>query len=95
MRAKVIFAVLAGMLLCSLPMLEMSEFLRLADDTSNDFAAGPVRAETPSESAVPESSADARLRPGAARPSVFAEVPRAGFAVRADGLLHRLCILRT
>ena len=35
MRPKVIFFVVVGLLFCSLATLETSEFLKLADDTSN------------------------------------------------------------
>ena len=38
MRARLILAVLAGVLFCSLATIELTELIRLADDTSNDFS---------------------------------------------------------
>jgi hypothetical protein len=46
MRLKVIFFVVVGLLLCSLATLETPEFLKLADDTSNDFSPFHVRPNT-------------------------------------------------
>jgi hypothetical protein len=38
MCARLIFATLIGLMLCSIATIETTELLRLADDTSNDFS---------------------------------------------------------
>jgi hypothetical protein len=38
LRSNFMFAVLVGLLFCSLATLETTELLRLTDDTSNDFS---------------------------------------------------------
>ena len=39
MRAKIIFAMLVGLLFCGLATFEITELANLSDDTSNDFLA--------------------------------------------------------
>ena len=54
MLARLIFATLIGLLLCSLATLETTELLRLADDASNDVSLRNVQKNAASI-AVPQS----------------------------------------
>jgi len=96
MRAKVVFAVLAGMLFCGLSMLEMPEFLRLTDDTSNDFIFSTVQDEAPIRAEGVEYPADITYEgAGVTRSPVPIKVLHSGPEACTDKLLHRLCVLRT
>jgi hypothetical protein len=96
MRLKVIFFVVVGLLFCSLATLETSEFLKLADDTSNDFSLLNVEANT--SSAVVRQSQESQPK------AVPAPIQRRQPKVRPDtshfsnastDLLHLLCVIRT
>jgi len=96
MRPKLIFFVVVGLLFCSLATLETGEFLRLADDTSNDFSLLNVEANT--SSAVVRQSID--LQPKAVpapvqnrQPKIRADI--SGPANTSSGLIHVLCVIRT
>jgi hypothetical protein len=96
MRLKLIFFVVVGLLFCSLATLETSEFLKLADDTSNDFSLLHVEANTSSaivrqshESQPKAFPAPARRQQPKVRPDVSAS------AKASSDLLQVLCVIRT
>jgi len=96
MRLKVIFFVVVGLLFCSLATLETSEFLKLADDTSNDFSLLYVEANT--SSAIVRRSHESQLRAVPApvqnqQPKVRLDISASSNA--ASDLLHVLCVIRT
>jgi hypothetical protein len=96
MRPRVIFFVVVGLLFCSLATLETSEFLKLADDTSNDFSLLNVEANTTSaivrqsqESKPKAVPAPIQRRQPKARPIISTS------ANASSDLLHVLCVIRT
>ncbi len=97
MRPKLIFFVIVGLLFCSLATLETTEFLKLVDDTSNDFSL--LNVETNTSSAVVRQSRESQ--PEAVRipiqktrrPIVLPAVPDPVDA--SSDLLHALCVIRT
>jgi hypothetical protein len=96
MRLKVIFFVVVGLLLCSLATLETPEFLKLADDTSNDFSPFHVRPNT--SSAVFGQSH--KSQPKAAPAPVWSQQPKvhpdiSASAIATSDLLPALCVIRT
>jgi hypothetical protein len=96
MRLKVIFFVVVGLLFCSLATLETSEFLKLADDTSNDFSLLHVEANT--SSAVFRQSHESQ--PKAVPAPVRSQQPKVQPDISAStnvpsDLLHVLCVIRT
>jgi hypothetical protein len=97
MRLKVIFFVVVGLLFCSLATLETSEFLKLADDTSNDFSLLNVEANT--STAVVRQSHESQPKAVPApiqrrQPKAQLEIPVASNARNHD-LIHVLCVIRT
>jgi hypothetical protein len=97
MRLKVIFFVVVGLLFCGLATLETSEFLKLADDTSNDFSLLNVEANT--SSAILHQSHESQPKAVPApiqrrQPKASPVVP-ASFSNASNELLHVLCIIRT
>jgi hypothetical protein len=98
MRPKVIFFVVVGLLFCSLATLETPEFLKLADDTSNDFSLLNVEANT--SSAVVRQSHESQPKPVPApipihrtQPKVRPSISDSSYA--SNDLLHVLCVIRT
>jgi hypothetical protein len=96
MRPKIIFFIVVGLLFCSLATLETSEFLKLADDTSNDFSLLNVEANT--STAVVRQSHESQPKAVPApiqrrQPQVLLDIPDAANA-SAD-ILHVLCVIRT
>jgi hypothetical protein len=96
MRPKVIFFVVVGLLFCSLATLETSEFLKLADDTSNDFSL--LNVETNTSSAMVRRSHESQTKAIPApipsrRPKVLPDISYASNA--SNDLLHVLCVIRT
>lgn len=96
MRPKLIFFVVVGLLFCSLATLETGEFLRLADDTSNDFSLLNVEANT--SSAVVRQSLDSQ--PKAVPAPIHSRQPKvhpdiSGPANTTNDLIHVLCVIRT
>jgi hypothetical protein len=96
MRPKIIFFIVVGLLFCSLATLETSEFLKLADDTSNDFSLLNVEANT--STAVVRQSHESQPKAVPApiqrrQPQVLPDIPDAANA-SAD-ILHVLCVIRT
>jgi hypothetical protein len=95
MRSKVIFAMLVGLLFCSLATLEITELLELADYTSNDFSLlGTQRAP----SAVVRQSVElgrkaSPTREGSNRPRVRRQFVSASYG--AKDFFHLLFIMRT
>jgi hypothetical protein len=96
MRPKVLFFVIVGLLFCSLATLETTEFLKLADDTSNDFSLLNVAANT--SSAVVRQSQESQPKavpaPFERRQPKVRPVVSASSSVSVD-LLHVLCVIRT
>ena len=95
MRAKIIFATLVGLLFCSLATLEITELVRLADDTSNDFLA--LDSQQAPSALVGESL---ELQPKTNPTTDDSEKRRVGrrFVGATDcarDVLHLLCIMRT
>ncbi|HTR48307.1 MAG TPA: hypothetical protein VMM16_13060 [Verrucomicrobiae bacterium] len=99
MRAKIIFALVAGMLFCTLSMIEFPEFMRLTDDTSNDYSLIVVQeaAPTASQAQTPRSSSGSVARTASApRPAPrVVRMQSRGSAPSVDDFLHSLCTLRT
>ena len=100
MRFNVILALVTGMLFCTLSTLEVPEFLRLTDDTSNDYFVAPVQetALTPVQSPAPRPDSDPVVATATAVPRLIQRAVRfqsRGSATSADDFLHSLCILRT
>jgi hypothetical protein len=96
MRPKVIFFFLVGLLFCSLATLETTEFLKLADDTSNDFSLLNVESNTTSavvrqsqESQAKAVPVPIQRRQPTVRPAISHSRPT------SDDILHVLCVIRT
>jgi hypothetical protein len=95
-RLKLIFFVVVGLLFCSLATLETSEFLKLADDTSNDFSLLHVEANT--SSAIVRQSHESQ--PKAFPAPVRSQQPKvrqddSASANASSDLLQVLCVIRT
>ncbi len=96
MRLKVIFVVV-GLLFCSLATLETSEFLKLADDTSNDFSLLNVEASACSAIVFQSHESQPKAVPAPIQrrqPKARPDVPVAANVSNND-LLHLLCLIRT
>jgi hypothetical protein len=96
MRPKVIYFVMVGLLFCSLATLETAEFLKLADDTSNDFSLLNVELDT--SSAIVLQSHDSQ--PKAVPATIQNEQPKvrpniSDSSNASADLLHVLCVIRT
>src|ERR1700730_3069590 len=96
MRSRLIFAVLLGVLFCSLASLESTELIRLADDTSNDFSLSLSEHETSSASVRESHSVQPKTLP-ATDESEPRKVRRLfeDSSYAAKDSLHFLCIMRT
>jgi hypothetical protein len=96
MLARLIFATLIGLLLCSLVTLETTELLRLADDTSNDISLRNVQQQAASI-AVPQSRDQqpetVQTLDGGERPNVRPQT--AGSSHTPKDILQALCVMRT
>jgi hypothetical protein len=98
MRRKVIFFVVVGLLFCSLATLETTEFLKLADDTSNDFSLLNVEANT--SSAVVRQSRESQPKAVPAPQPIHSSQPKlhpdVSYSSNAPtDILHVLCVIRT
>jgi hypothetical protein len=96
MRLKVIFFVVVGLLFCSLATLETSEFLKLADDTSNDFSLLNVEANT--SSAIIRQSQESQPKAVPAPIQRRQPIVRPAISRSSDtstDLIHVLCVIRT
>ncbi len=98
MRSKVILFVVVGLLFCSLATLETTEFLKLADDTSNDFSL--LNVETNTSSAIVRQSQHSQPQAIRAPIPIRSRQPKvlpaiAQFADASSDLLHVLCVIRT
>ena len=96
MRPKVIFFVVVGLLFCSLATLETTEFLKLADDTSNDFSL--LNVETNTASTIVRQSHESQPKAVPApmqsrQPKVRLDIPDASNS--STDILHILCVIRT
>jgi hypothetical protein len=99
MRLKVIFFIVVGLLFCSLATLETGEFLKLTDDTSNDFSLLNVEANSSSSivrqaqesrpKAVPAPIQRRQPKQPKVRPAI------SGSSNASSDLLHVLCVIRT
>jgi len=97
LRPKLIFFVIVGLLFCSLATLETTEFVKLADDTSNDFSL--LNVETNTSSAVVRQSRESQ--PEVVRvpvqktrqPELLPTIPESVDA--SHDLIHVLCVIRT
>jgi len=99
-RTNFILALVTGMLLCTLSTLEFPEFLRLTDDTSNDYLVTSVKEVAPAAAQSPASPVDTNqvVTNAAAAPERRQHVARLqsrGAAPTVDDFLHSLCTLRT
>jgi len=96
MRSRLIFAVLLGLLFCSLASLEATELIRLADDTSNDFSLSHSEHETSSANVRESQSVQPKSLP-ATDESEPRKVRRLfeDSSYAAKDSLHFLCIMRT
>jgi hypothetical protein len=97
MCARLIFATLIGLMLCSIATIETSELLRLADDTSNDFSL-PNVPHQPASIAVAEFREPYPLTAptlkGQGRPNFRPQTAIASAKTSQD-ILRALCIIRT
>jgi len=96
-RAKFIFAILAGILFCTVSTLEIPELLRLADDTSNDFPVSGIQEAVPVAVEAQARSGGVVPLPETAElcPALNARLQSRGFEPTVDDFLHSLCVLRT
>jgi hypothetical protein len=97
MCARLIFATLIGLMLCSIATIETSELLRLADDTSNDFSLPNVPRQAASiavaEFREPYPLTAPTLK-GQGRPNFRPQTAIASAKTSQD-ILRALCIIRT
>ena len=97
MRIRVSFAMVVGLLFCTLATLELPELLNLTDNTSNDYSltvfqhrdGGVIRNQTP-RLAAGNISADARDDEWQIVEVSFSDSVRT-----LPAALHMLCVLRT
>jgi hypothetical protein len=98
MRPKVIFFVVVGLLFCSLATLETTEFLKLADDTSNDFSL--LNVETNTSSVIVRQSQESQAKAVPVRAPIHGRQPKllpiiSDSSNASSDLLHVLCVIRT
>jgi hypothetical protein len=98
MRRKVIFFVVVGLLFCSLATLETTEFLKLADDTSNDFSL--LNVETNTSSVIVRQSQEAQAKAVPVRAPIRSRQPKLLPTIfdasnASNDHLHVLCVMRT
>lgn len=96
MRTRVVLSIVVGLLFCTLATLEFPEFLRLVDDTSNDYSLTTEVREALPSIAQKEAPRRAALRAASAPrrdwgPTRF----RFSHSPFAADILHWICILRT
>lgn len=97
MRAKLILAIVTGLLLCTISTLEVPEFLKLTDDTSNDFSLTTVQNEVPPVTEL-EAAREDKTPSVIALKLLWRTLARSQsrkFEPSLDDFLHSLCILRT
>lgn len=98
LRVKVVLAMIAGMLFCTLATLEVPELLTLTDDTSNDYSL-TTTIQTTAPPAVERQNfrADETRRFKILKPErqPIARLQAASFDPSVNDFLHSLCILRT
>lgn len=97
MRARLILGLIAGLLFCTLSTLELPEFLRLIDDTSNDFLLTEVESSVPTMAQAiasqPEHECASVIQASKER-SDSDDASSRSIKPSRD-LLHSLCTLRT
>jgi len=98
LRLNLILALVTGLLFCTLSTLEVPEFLRLTDNTSNDYVV-----------TVPQKNAPTVIESESPRAREYSVVTKInsfhgervvrfqsfGFSPSVDDFLHSLCVLRT
>jgi hypothetical protein len=96
-RAKVILTVVVGLLLCTLSTLEFPEFLKLIDDTSNDYLVTQVQDAVPpaARKEAPRTSSPIRIVQTSSRDPRPVHPGAPGRVASAGDFLHWICILRT
>ena len=96
MRSHLSLAVLVGLLFCSLAAMEIPEFFKLTDDTSNDYT---VIASQSTSSAVEEDqqsgAAAIAARSNAVSKFNCASRPFYDATHRSHDVLHLCCVMRT
>lgn len=97
MRANFIFAALAAILFCTVSVMEIPELLRLANDTSNDFAMTGVQEEARPAAELKQRRADVLqfVASPAPRCQPHARFQTRRIEPRFDNHLASLCVLRT
>jgi len=96
-RAKLILAVVAGLLFCTLSTLEFPEFLKLVDDTSNDYSLLAHVQEaipTPTQKQAPR-RIDFRTVAAALCDRQADQFRFCGRQASGGDCLHWICVLRT
>jgi hypothetical protein len=99
LRYRICFAVIVGLLFCSLGSLEIPEMMKLVDDSSNDFTI----LHSPQEISAPVMARQAPtsfVSPQLQAPGWISETAETGFVVvlhphASDELIRFLCIQRT
>jgi len=95
MRVRVIFAIICGLLFCTLVALEFPELMNLTDDTSNDYSLVIFRSCT--GNVIEKGALDSARGTGIKRPKT--EDPLTRILPRTPSceipeVLHLLCIQR-
>jgi hypothetical protein len=97
LRVKLVLAMIAGMLFCTLATLEVPELLTLTDNTSNDYSLTAVQ-ETSPPSVQRQAAESPRVRTfkiSTPRRQSAARLQAVSFEPSVGDFLHSLCILRT
>jgi len=97
LRVKLVLAMIAGMLFCTLTTLEVPELLTLTDNTSNDYSLTAVQEAAPPaiERQAAESPRVQTLKSVTPRRQSAARLQAVSFEPSVGDFLHSLCILRT
>lgn len=97
MRARLILALVAGLLFCTLTTLELPEFLKLTDDTSNDFMLDDVESTVPVaiEGVAPRSDDPVSLAVRVIHKAFVAHPAPALSSTSGREILRSFCVLRT
>ncbi|HXX45103.1 MAG TPA: hypothetical protein VEJ38_10255 [Candidatus Acidoferrales bacterium] len=98
MRLNLILALITGLLFCTLSTIEVPEFLRLKDNTSNDYVVTIYQQNASAEAR--SESPRSRVRLVATKIIAYhgervVRVQSFGFSPSVDDFLHSLCVLRT
>ena len=97
MRVKLVLAMIAGMLFCTLATLEVPELLTLTDNTSNDYSLTAVQEATP-PAVARQTAKPPRVQPFKSvtpRRQSAARLQAVSFEPSVADFLRSLCVLRT